>query len=184
MNITNKRTMNSMWESGLFGNKIRSFPSIDDLRDACYKGLVTLRYLHPGGGGSFVKYNVPSDCIECVAADWKSKGVEYNRIIANESAPDDKLVLQGELQRCSRFGWSMRYSTEKAKMRDAMQSAIPVNGPSCLLILKSLMTPASYDDMLDLFELYPDSQVEFSIYSTRVGDCPGRNTLIWEVRNY
>ncbi len=57
-------------------------------------------------------------------------------------------------------------------------------GVQVLDLLKPRMTESSYSDIEALFDLYPESGIEFSTYSIGVGNIPGRNTVIWEVRNY
>jgi hypothetical protein len=51
-------------------------------------------------------------------------------------------------------------------------------------MLKATMTPASHDDWLLLIDKYPKHVIEVSIYDCCLGDMPGRNALVWEVRRY
>jgi hypothetical protein len=47
------------------------------------------------------------------------------------------------------------------------------------------MTPSSWADFEALLELYPSHVLEVSVYAgTTVGDVPGRNAVVWEVRRY
>ena len=55
---------------------------------------------------------------------------------------------------------------------------IVVNG--CLLSKEF----SSYSDLEALMEIFSDSSIEFSTYRIPVGNIKGRNTIIWEVRNY
>lgn len=52
------------------------------------------------------------------------------------------------------------------------------------LIVKDNFWGASYDDLQVLFEEYPDHVVEFTCYDCFYGILKGRNSVIWEVRNY
>ena len=52
------------------------------------------------------------------------------------------------------------------------------------LLLKLAMTPASHDDWNLLLGQYPGHVLEVSIYDRCLGDTPGRNALVWEVRRY
>lgn len=40
------------------------------------------------------------------------------------------------------------------------------------------------DDVEILLELYPDATIELAAYPYTLGKIPGRNTVIWEVRDY
>ncbi len=61
-------------------------------------------------------------------------------------------------------------------------------GWSARELLRGLMTPASYEDFLELEKEFiipfPHHTIEFSIYEPNVGLFPHRNTMFWEVRNY
>jgi hypothetical protein len=52
------------------------------------------------------------------------------------------------------------------------------------LLIREAMTPSSYDDWLMLIDRYPGHVLEVSIYDRCLGDVPGRNALVWEVRRY
>lgn len=51
-------------------------------------------------------------------------------------------------------------------------------------LLKGHMDAASYNDVMELLDLYPGHVIEFSVCDRQVGMVPGRNTVIWEVRDY
>jgi hypothetical protein len=51
-------------------------------------------------------------------------------------------------------------------------------------LLKDHLWPSDYDDVQELLDLYPGHVVELTAFSRAVGVVPGRNTAIWEVRNY
>jgi hypothetical protein len=46
------------------------------------------------------------------------------------------------------------------------------------------MTPSSYADLEVLLERYPDHVFEISVWASCLGDTPGRNAIIWEIRRY
>ena len=65
-----------------------------------------------------------------------------------------------------------------------MANATQTEGIRAILKLRSVLFPSSLADLEALFEIYPDSVIEFSAYRFAVGAIPGRNAVIWEVRNY
>ena len=182
MEVLSKTINYNLYQRGLFGNKLRSWDNLEDYRNDDYKGCVSIRYrgLIPG---QFCYYNVNENEVEQIVDDIISKGGEKVRITINESAPDEFLTIQGELTR-NECGLYLYYSTLKGKMRDCMKDAISTYGLQVKLMLQYYLTPSSYEDIMDLLDLYPEHVIEFSTYSKCLGDCKGRNTLIWEVRKY
>lgn len=99
---------------------------------------------------------------------------------------NDSVTMQGELSRWP-TGWRLEAVVGKDApgiLRYAMAKASVYSGLVARHILECHLWPSSYEDLLALFELYPDSVVELSACSFEVGTVPGRNTIIWEVRNY
>jgi hypothetical protein len=173
--IGTKREFYELWHKGLLGNRPRTWDSLDALLASGYTGTVTIRTKR--GGGGKCAYRVPVTNIE-TAREW---GESVGALTFNESMPDGDLVLQGEVQR----PWELTYSTERGlPMREALKHAKRASGAVAQSILKTALSPASYNDMEDVWELYPDAVIEFSAYRQDVGDCRGRNAIVWEVRNY
>jgi hypothetical protein len=52
------------------------------------------------------------------------------------------------------------------------------------ITLRRYLDSSSYDDLMDLVETFPEHVIEFGAYETNLGNIPGRNTVIWEVRKY
>lgn len=164
---------------GLFGNKLKSWDSVDDFLRDSYKGTISVRY--KGLAGQFCYYNVTN--INPIIDEIIHKGGKRENIIINESAPDEFLTIQGELTR-NEYGLYLFYSTKKGKMRDCLKNGLSSKGLKVNIMLKHYLTPNSYEDIMELLDLYPDHIIEFSTYNKCIGDCVGRNTLIWEVRKY
>jgi hypothetical protein len=182
MQIKSKETNYRLLEKGAFGNRLRMWSSLDELIKSDYCGTVSMRYKGDVGGG-FVAYEVPILKASSVQQEWIGKGAEQRRIVFNESAPDDKLLIQGELMQ-GIGGLNLTYSLQQMKMREALKNADSAKGLKAKLILEYFLNPCSYDDMNSLFEQFPDHAVEFSTYSMNLGSIPHRNTVIWEVRYY
>lgn len=156
------------YQRGEFGNRPRTWSDSEALRASGYDGSVTVRSKEAGGK---CRYRVPAR--EAVAMDGTF----------NESMPDDLLLIQGEVVR-TEAGLQLSYSTVTGlTMREAMRSPIRAAGIAAEMLLRRYLWPASRDDLMELLETY-DAVVEFGAYSCAVGDCPRRNTVVWEVRNY
>jgi len=138
---------------------------------------------YKGIGCGWVAYNVHRTQVAAKAKEWIAEGADPLLIVVNESAPDERLAIQGELV-LRPEGLALFYSTAKTKMRIAMQQGTQAFGLKATMLLRHYCTPPSYDDLMALLERYPDSAIEFSVYEMNLGDCRGRNTVVWEVRNY
>jgi hypothetical protein len=142
------------------------------------------------GGGPCV-YDLKPDQVASVIADWSLLGIPTDRIMLNEAMPKNEVVLQGEYLNDifvmeDRPVWSyLYYSKEPLHMRDALK-AVPETAYNLRadLLLRMAMTPSSYEDWLVLLDKYPAHVLEFSVFSHCVGDTPGRNAVVWEVRKY
>ena len=52
------------------------------------------------------------------------------------------------------------------------------------MMVRGCMTPSSYSDWRELLDLYPGHVLEVSIWDSCIGDVPGRNAVVWEIRKY
>ena len=186
--ILDKRENFRLWQSGAFGNKLRAWRTVQEWRDSGFAGLVVLRSLMDGGGPC--EYNLTPEQAEVALQRGLWLGQPPERIMVNEAAPDQAVLLQGEYLNDIHLGgpsyWGyFYYSRVKAQMRDALKAAPEVaQGLRSDLMLRLAMTPASYDDWLLLLDRYHGHVFEVSIYERCLGDTPGRNALVWEVRRY
>ncbi|MFH1506144.1 MAG: hypothetical protein ABIE94_04130 [archaeon] len=180
--ISTKRMSYQLLEARAFGNKLRTWDSIEDMENSDYKGTVTMRHKNVYGGG-FIEYRVPVFKISKMVDEWVRRGARKEDITFNESAPDDTLLIQGEVAR-SWVGYHLRFSTEKKPMRDALKDCKHARGLQVKMLLQKHLTPSSYEDIQALLEMFPEHVVEFSAYNHCLGDIPGRNAVIWEVRLY
>lgn len=180
MIIKSKNLNYDAYKRGLFGNKLRTWYSLDEFKASGYNKSVSLRYSGPHGG-MFCAYNVID--VNDKVDEFVAMGADRNLFVVNESAPDEHLTIQGEFTHLEN-GYNLFYSEIKGKMRDAMKFGVSVKGLVALEMLRHYTSPNSFSDMVELIELYPYHVIEFSCYDHHLGDCIGRNTIIWEVRKY
>jgi hypothetical protein len=172
---TTKQDFYRRWKNLEFGNRIRMFDTQQDLRESGYTGLVSARSKGIAGGGR-------------TAYGIKAFDAAFERYYAdmtfNESAPDDVLLFQGELMHGCPEGYYLFGSTTKLPMRQAMLQGVQYHGVRALGLLKYYCWPASYDMLMELLDKYPDAVIEFGAYGKELGELPGHNVVIWEMRNY
>jgi hypothetical protein len=174
-----------LWTTGAFGNRLRAWRTVADWRRSDFGGRVSLRYL--GLGGGFCRYDLRPDEVDDVLREWVADGAELGRVMVNEGAPDDAIVVQGEYLNDVLPGAveAFVYSRVRSKMREAFASErIEVPGLLGRFLLHAAMTPSSWADFEVLLERYPGHVLEVSVYARCLGDVPGRNALVWEVRRY
>ena len=187
--ILSKEQNYRLWQGGSFGNKLRAWRTVDEWRESGFDGMVVLRTVMGGNGPC--RYNLNSEEVDAVVDAWLALDIPPDMIMVNEAAPDDDVILQGEYlndiyEIDGEVGWGyFRYSRARAQMRDALAAAPEVaQRLRSDLLLELAMTPASHEDWNLLLGQYPGHVLEVSIYDRCLGDTPGCNALVWEVRKY
>ncbi len=181
MRISNKLLNYDLYQRGYYGNKLRTWNSLEEILDSGYHGLVSTRYKLPDS--RFSLYAIPVKDLAAKIDQEIARGAKKEYIVFNETAPDNSLTIQGELQQTERH-LTLFYSTKKCSMRQALKVARQIEGLKVEYLLRHYLTPSSYSDLEELLELYSGHVIEFSTFSMTLGDRKGRNTVIWEVRDY
>lgn len=186
MIVCSKRENWRLVSSGFYGNRLRSWNTLEELKVSGWTGLVSVRTML-GGGGPCV-YDVPAERVSEVVV---SLGVPEVMCCFNEGAVDSTVAIQGEyLNDIVRlddyaFDGAFFFSRAKEKMRKALRTESQTRyGLMARELLRVFMTPSSWEDFEVLLEEYPGHVLEVSVYEGNVGDLPGRNTIVWEVRRY
>lgn len=187
--LLTKAQSNRLWQAGVFGNKLRSWETIREWRLSNYRGPVALRCREGRGAGPCIYDVVPGEVCQAIE-ELQARGAREGDIMVNEMSPNIE-ILQGEYLNDVReingeviWGYFL-HSRLRMRMRHALQLAPAVScGLKSDLLLRQAMTTASYEDWQELLERYPGHVLEVSVYDRCLGDCPGRNALVWEVRQY
>lgn len=180
MVLTSKTDSYYHYSRGAFGNKLRTWATYEELINSDYKGVLCIRYNEPGS--RFCRYDVPISEVGDRVKELIREGAVFEKMVYSEMAPDSHLTIQGEFMRSIQY-IDMLYSNEQVPMRRTKEWKW-ITGVSALELIRSNFSPSSYEDLQALMDVYPDSIYEFSAYSCDVGSIPGRNVVIWEVRNY
>lgn len=172
-----------LYEKGFLGNKPLTWNSIEEIKKSKWKKEICIRGRHGMARGKS-RFNLTlseaSDYIE----QLKQEGIPPEKLTFNQSMPDDHLIIQGEIMRSPEI-YSLTYTTIKKPMNRAFEEeTLYANGLTALNLVKGSLVPSSYEDLQTLFNIFPDSIIEFSAYDILLGNLPNRNTIIWEVRNY
>jgi len=170
--VYNKKQMFDLLLSGCFGNSVYHTTDPRFVLNDGYSGGV--RHMRPGL--PFLSNQTAVDAYKHMVNCPYGGGCVFGR-----ATPDHLLTFQGEYAPDGRLWFSRAKLTMRRALREAPEWA---SGLLARSLLKHYMCPSSYADFLALTERYPDSVVEFSCYRVPWGTVPGRNTVVWEVRNY
>lgn len=191
MQIRSKREFYKLWEAGCLGNRTQIFHSIDAALRAVPSGDgIGFRQIGQpnGAAGAWEKASSVTTALE-IDARWRAAGRRY---IMDDGFPNHRTTMQGEICRtveglygfiavaefCGRVGLPpMRISMANGMHGHFYRAQVRA-------LMQIYMDPASQDDVDALLELYPNATIEFASADVCVGNIPGRNTIIWEVRNY
>lgn len=181
--IAAKKRYYSLSESNFFGNRALTWGSVDEIIDSGWKGKICIRS-KKGIERARTPFALTLEETILKIQEFKKEGIPSEELIFNESMPDEYLTIQGEVMR-SPENYSLVYSTIKAPMNIAFKKErLFAKGLRALNLLKGNLCPSSYESMQIIFDMFPNSVIEFSAYDIEVGNLPNRNTVIWEVRNY
>jgi len=177
--IATKRQMYRMYERQLFGNRLRSWSSVDALLKSGYSGPVGVRHTLANQFKLASCDNVPAADVPAFLAAHGLRDGEGLHLA--EGAPDHRQTIQGEVAEVA-GGLYLRYVASKLKMRQAMllPTVRHVSGLEARLVLRRYLSPASHDDLMDLLDAYPGCAVEFTAFQMPVGCCKQRNCVVWE----
>lgn len=175
--ITDKTQCSELFARGFFGNYVRQWSTLQEVKDDGYNGVLVFRTRAGGGGGKTI-YDLTVDAAAEVPFDPR---INY----FNEQLNDQHkhVTIQGEICRTHR-GLEFQYSMVNLPMRSAMEGhAKHTHGLTALILIKHFCCPSGHDCLMDLMDEYPDHVIEFTCFDI---PCGARKwlTIIWEVRSY
>ena len=181
--VKTKNEFYELFNKGFFGNKAETASSYEEVLKKGWIGTVSIRSSDKGTFRSLV-YNFPIENISEEIDKRRSLGFDISKLSFSKTPPDDRLIFQGEIMRTEK-GLFILYSTVKKPMNLSLNEEEKfVFGLDALKMLKENLFPSSFDDLMELLELFSNDAIEFSCYDVCVGNLSNRNVIIWEVRGY
>lgn len=171
--------MLSLLKAGKLGNTVQTWDDPSQvpahLRE---RGRFGIRYRRVGDT-RFVLEKTYQEILEL----WDGDPQAY----VSESIDVNDIYWQAQVSRDA-YGWVVEHSREKASHRKALLSGFETTtGWQALRLLRSNLDPASFDDLMGLFDqydIYEDSfVVELSCFTRSYGVL-NRPTIFWEARHY
>lgn len=188
--ILTKRRNYELCHGGGYGNRVRQWASLDEWRSSGYSEPVAMRVAMSGGGGGPSAFGVSREDVDRTAKLWSLGGIPSECIRLSEMA-DGLRTLQGEYlndvyEQDGETRWgAFLHTFETGPMPVALRaSRSTTHGLRADLLLRCHMTPSSHADWCELLDRYPGHVLEVSIWENCLGDVPGRNAVVWEVRRY
>lgn len=178
-----------LYNSGFLGNRPLTWNSIDEIAKSKWKGKICLRG-KTGIPRSKSRFNMTLEETFQYVKELEREGISPEKLTFNQSMPDEYLTIQGEVTREGKLMGGkadfifLTYSMIKEPMNRAFEKeTLHEQGIKALMKIKGNLDAPSYENLLELFRIFPDSMIEFSSYDIGVGNL-NRNTIFWEVRNY
>lgn len=187
MELRFKSHFYELMRAGCLGNTLRNWNTVEEaLASSCELFGIREMGVWGGGGGHGIRSRAE---LQPYTRGLESRGIRY---IVDEAAPDSDAQLQGEVCRSvispgATCGWVGMVGVRTGRrMRDSMAEGLlrPRSGLTLRLLLDYFLDPSSRDDFEAIWDLYPNAVIEFTSYPYCLGKIPGRNTIIWEVRDY
>ncbi|VVB82020.1 Uncharacterised protein [uncultured archaeon] len=187
--VNSKQEYYFLYENGLLGNRPLTWNSIEEIAKSKWKGKICLRG-KTGIPRSKSRFNMTLEETVKYVKELEQEGISSEKLTFNQSMPDEHLTIQGEVTREGKLMGGktdfifLTYSTIKEPMNRALEKeTLHEQGINALVRIKENLDASSYENLLELFNMFPDAMVEFSSYEIGVGNL-NRNTIFWEVRNY
>ena len=185
--IPDKATYYRLSNAMKLGNTLPVWGSIEEIIADEYDGLVAIRMQGPNGGREFI----PNLTITQASARAKAmieRGTDPAHILYQMmDGGGGRRTLTGFVMRTER-GYHLEYSFRDELVRDAMakdhHAGNHATGLRAKLMMQAHMEPNDWEDLMDLFDAYPDAIIEFSVFERDLGWAKRRRTIYWEVRHY
>ena len=181
MKIISKYEFFHLWKLGVLGNRTELW---DDPIEAVESGYPKIGFREVGkaGGGAWELVN-REDTLS-TASRWTSLGRKF---IMDSSVPNSHSTLQGEV--CRTFKGLESYLAvgfPLEPMRKTLAAGLHKHRGylETKLLLDKYMDPSSRDDLDIFLEMYPDATIEITCFNIDVGNIPGRNVMMWEIRDF
>jgi hypothetical protein len=182
MNIATKADYLNHAARGVLGNQMPSWPSPEAAALSGYSGPVMVRYKAPDS--PYMRADVPMADVPGVLAEMVGRGAIRDLLYLTHMTTSVGRRINGEVWD-GPDGLYLNYSTAQTHLRAGLeQSGRHVERSAALAVLRWACCASSFDDLMGLLEKHPDAVIEFTAYDREIGDIPGRNTVVWEVRNY
>jgi hypothetical protein len=181
--IDSKKDCYLLYENNLFGNRAETWNSLQEVSNSSWKDTICIRAKKRVGSKNTI-FDIPLSQVPQEVDNMIKNKTKKEDIYFIQTMPNKHLLIQAEVM-LTEQGLYLQYTTIKKPMNLGFkEETLHAYGLKALNLLKSNLSPPSLQDLNALFELFPNSIIEFSCYNVPVGTIPGRNTVIWEVRNY
>lgn len=183
--VLTKADMYPRLVAGEFGNTLPRFFTIREWRGSGAAGRYRLWGVQhttlPGFPGT--RLNVESEKVEALIAE---KGFGRNYVISPMIHQVGHVQWEGDCYDHPERGLlcSGHFNPDPGSWRTHMKNPYLWEGTRAMLLLRLVLNPNSFDDLMELLPHYPEHVFEFSALDCCFGTREGRNSIVWECRKY
>jgi hypothetical protein len=135
--ILTKSECYALYHNDLFGNKVQTWKTVEDIYSSGWNKRVCIRGKQKGISRSATRYNVPLSELESTIQEMGLEGIPKENLTFNQEMPDPHLTIQGELILTYR-GIDLTYTDIKKPMNLALaEKTLWASGLSALNLIKS-----------------------------------------------
>ncbi len=169
-------------QAGQLGNYLKSWDRAIDVLESDYTGYLTIRN-RVFGSPHFIPVTQRC-CLVSHVALLESRGErEENLYFQQIPPPGSRRVIQFEAVRSER-GIDLCYELDTTEpLRGIRDRGKWASGLMAASVLRTYLSPGSYDDLWEIWGEHPTSVIEATEFSENVGEF-SRPLLFWEVRDF
>lgn len=183
--VRTKRRMYTLLANGDFGNTIPQYFSVAEWLASTESGRYRywgVRTLKPGGP---CRLNCPADEVPATAGGFTTSGNAINISCMVDRAVTVTLWADVYDSPSGLLVYGVEYPPKGGSWRALMPSeGRQSEGVRAVMLLRRHLNASSLADLEALRERYPGHVYELSACRECFGTVPGRNGVIWEVRQY
>lgn len=172
--------------AGAFGNTLPSFFTVREWRESTGATpgdgrLWGIRHM-TRPGYPHCRLNLPTEEVP----DHVARYFDGEKFNITGMVPPWSVQWEGDVADVEGYGLVCcgHVSPVPGSWRTHMRSPDEWRGSAAWGLLRTVLNPNSLDDLRVLLDEYPGHVVELSALDRCFGTVPGRNAIVWEVRNY
>lgn len=183
MKILTKADFIELSRAGKLGNAFYQWATIEDLVDSKYRGWLTIRSYTKDS--PFFTPVTHTKELKKLIPNLMRKGAKLSDLYFQEIPPPGTMRSVNAEAGFVVGGLAVKFTVgTDLNLRHALeQFGKEVTGVQAWQVLRNTLDEDSLEELLALWDEYPDAIIEFSEFESRVG-VKRKRIVIWEVRDY